>query len=157
MVFNKPAIYETTYKGQKYIGQHIGNGRDYVGSGVIIKNIIKSGNKHKLKTRVIEFVKDVSLLDEREIYWIKKIKPELNIAPGGEGGDHSMFFTKESRQSMGRDQSGSKNSMYGKTHTEEVREIIRQKNKVYHTGRKKSKSHRENLRLAALRRWAKVA
>ena len=122
MVFNKPAIYETTYKGQKYIGQHIGNGRDYVGSGVIIKNIIKSGNKHKLKTRVIEFVKDVSLLDEREIYWIKKIKPELNIAPGGEGGDHSMFFTKESRQSMGRDQSGSKNSMYGKTHTEEVRE-----------------------------------
>ena len=157
MVFNKPAIYETTYKGQKYIGQHIGNGRDYVGSGVIIKNIIKSGNKHKLKTRVIEFVKDVSKIDEREIYWIKKIKPELNIAPGGEGGDHSMFFTKESRQSMGRDQSGSKNSMYGKTHTAEVREIIRQKNKVYHTGRKKSKSHRENLRLAALRRWAKVA
>ena len=157
MVFNKPAIYETTYKDKKYIGKTIGTGIDYFGSGIIIKRVIKSGNKHKLKTRVIEFVKDVSLLDEREIYWIKKIKPELNIAPGGEGGDHSMFFTKETRKAQGRDQSGSKNSMYGRTHTEEAKESIRIKNKEYHTGRKKSKSHKENIRQAALRRWAKVA
>ena len=95
MRFYEPVIYQTSYNNKKYIGQHIGNGRDYVGGGVIIKDIIKSGNKHKLNTKVIEYVKDVNQLDEREIYWIEKLKPELNLAPGGEGGDRSMFFTPE--------------------------------------------------------------
>ena len=95
MRFSQPVIYQTSYKGKKYIGQHIGTGKDYVGGGRIIKDIIKSGNRHKLKTKVIEYVNNVKLLSEREIYWINKIKPELNLAPGGEGGDRSMFFTKE--------------------------------------------------------------
>src|SRR6056300_429453 len=99
MRFDQPVIYQTSYKDKKYIGQHIGNGRDYVGGGKIIKSIIKSGNKHKLKIKVIEYVKDVNLLNEREIYWIKKLKPKLNLAPGGEGGDRSMFFTKKTLKS----------------------------------------------------------
>ena len=99
MRFDQPVIYQTTYKGKKYIGKHIGNGRDYVGGGRIIKNIIRSGNRHKLKTKVIEYVNNVNQLDEREVYWINKIKPELNLAPGGEGGDRSMFFTEEGAKS----------------------------------------------------------
>ena len=102
MRFDQPVIYQTTYKNKKYIGQHIGNGRDYVGGGKIIKSIIKSGNKHKLKTKAIEYVKDINLLDEREIYWIDKIKPELNLAPGGEGGDRSMFFTEKTSKSKSK-------------------------------------------------------
>jgi len=99
MRFDQPVIYQTTYKDKKYIGKHIGNGRDYVGSGIIIKDIVKSGNRNKLKTKVIEYVNNVNQLDEREIYWINKIKPELNFAPGGEGGDRSMFFTEEGTKS----------------------------------------------------------
>ena len=85
MRFDQPVIYQTTYKNKKYIGQHIGNGIDYVGGGKIIKDIVKSGNKHKLKTKVIEYVDDVNKLNEREIYWIEKLKPELNLTAGGEG------------------------------------------------------------------------
>ena len=80
MRLNQPGIYQSTQKGTKYIGQHIGNCRDYVGGGRIIKDIIKSGNRHKLKTKVIEYVNNVNQLDEREVYWINKIKPKLNLA-----------------------------------------------------------------------------
>jgi hypothetical protein len=132
MRFSQPVIYQTSYKGKKYIGQHIGTGRDYVGGGRIIKDIIKSGNRHKLKTKVIEYVNNVNLLTEREIYWIKKIKPELNLAPGGEGGDRSMFFTKEILKSKSekmkavvRDKKWCNNiskSKLGCTHSKEAKE-----------------------------------
>ena len=85
MRFNQPVIYGTSYKGKLYVGQHVGTGVDYVGGGVIIKNIIKSGNREKLITGVIEYVNDVNKLNEREIYWIEKLKPELNLTAGGEG------------------------------------------------------------------------
>ena len=85
MRFDQPVIYGTSYKGKLYVGQHVGTGVDYVGGGVIIKNIIKSGNREKLITGVIEYVDDVNKLNEREIYWIEKLKPELNLTAGGEG------------------------------------------------------------------------
>ena len=152
MRFDQPVIYQTTYKNKKYIGQHIGNGRDYVGGGKIIKSIIKSGNKHKLKTKVIEYVNDVNKLDEREIYWIDKIKPELNLAPGGEGGDRSMFFTEKTSKikskkmkAIVRDKEWCENiskSKIGKKLSEEHKDSIRQK----HIGKKLSKKHKEKIR-----------
>jgi hypothetical protein len=152
MRFDQPVIYQTTYKNKKYIGQHIGNGRDYVGGGKIIKSIIKSGNKHKLKIKVIEYVDDVNKLDEREIYWIDKIKPELNLAPGGEGGDRSMFFTEKTSKikskkmkTIVRDKEWCENiskSKIGKKLSEEHKDSIRQK----HIGKKLSKKHKEKIR-----------
>ena len=85
MRFDTPVIYGTSYKGKLYIGQHIGNGANYVGSGTIISNIKKSGKSKYLITGVIEYVNDVKKLDERERYWIAKLKPELNLTQGGEG------------------------------------------------------------------------
>ena len=85
MIFDRPVIYGTSYKGKLYIGKHVGSGIDYVGSGLIISNIIKSGKKKDLITGVIEQVDDKEKLNEREIYWIKKLKPELNLTNGGEG------------------------------------------------------------------------
>ena len=84
MIFNRPVIYGTSYRGRLYVGQHIGDGSDYVGSGVIIKDIKKSGNENKLITGVIEYIDDIKKLDEREIHWIEKLKPELNLTKGGE-------------------------------------------------------------------------
>jgi hypothetical protein len=84
MIFNGPVVYGTSYKGKLYIGQHIGNGIDYVGSGLLISRIIKKGYKNKLITGVIEYVDDVKKLSEREIYWIEKLKPQLNLTKGGE-------------------------------------------------------------------------
>jgi len=154
MRFDQPVIYQTTYKNKKYIGQHIGNGRDYVGGGKIIKSIIKSGNKHKLKIKVIEYVDDVNKLDEREIYWIDKIKPELNLAPGGEGGDRSMFFTEKTSKikskkmkTIVRDKEWCENiskSKIGKKLSEEHKDSIRQK----HIGKKVSKETIKKLKYA---------
>jgi len=152
MRFNKPVIYGTSYKGKLYIGQHIGNNRDYYGGGVIIKNIIKSGNKHKLKTKVIEYVKDVNLLNEREIYWIKKLKPQLNLAPGGEGGDRSMFFTKEILKSKSEKM---KAFVRNKEWCENIRkskqgvklsDYQRQKMSEAHKGKVLSEEHKNNIR-----------
>jgi len=84
MIFDRPVIYGTSYKGKLYIGQHIGNGIDYVGSGLLISRVIKKGDKNKLITGVIEYVDDVQKLNEREIYWIEKLKPKLNLTKGGE-------------------------------------------------------------------------
>lgn len=84
MIFDRPVIYGTSYKGKLYIGQHIGNGIDYVGSGLLISHIIKKGDKNKLVTGIIEYVDDVKKLSEREIYWIEKLKPKLNLTKGGE-------------------------------------------------------------------------
>ena len=158
MRFDRPVIYQTTYKGKKYIGQHIGNGRDYVGGGRIIKDIIRSGNRHKLKTKVIEYVNNVNQLDEREVYWINKIKPELNLAPGGEGGDRSTFFTEEGAKSKSIKMSNLKRSKewcnniskskIGLTHTTETKLKMR-KSKL---GRKHSKETIKKIRLAALNR-----
>jgi len=85
MIFDRPVIYGTSYKGKLYIGKHIGSGRDYVGSGVLITRIIKKGNENDLITGVIEYVDDKEKLNEREKYWIAKLKPELNLTDGGDG------------------------------------------------------------------------
>jgi len=85
MIFDRPVIYGTSYKGKLYVGKHIGSGKDYVGSGLIISNIIKSGKEKDLITGVIEYVDDKEKLNEREIYWIKKLKPKLNLTQGGDG------------------------------------------------------------------------
>ena len=106
MRFNQPSIYLTTYKGKRYVGKTIGNGRDYYGSGVIIQNI---KDKAKLKVKLIEKT-TLSKLDERETYWIKKLQPELNLAPGGEGGDRSMCFTKEGALSKSKKMKAMKRS-----------------------------------------------
>ena len=154
MRFDQPVIYQTSYKGKKYIGQHIGNGRDYVGGGKIIKSIIKSGYRHKLKTKVIEYVKDINLLDEREIYWIDKIKPELNLAPGGEGGDRSMFFTEKTSKSKSKKM---KAIVRNKEWCDNIRKAKlgvklsnyhKQKISESHKGKKLSKEHIKKLKYA---------
>jgi hypothetical protein len=151
MRFDQPVIYGTSYKGKLYIGQHVGNGRDYVGGGNIIKDIIKSGKREKLITGVIEYVDDVQKLSEREIYWIKKLNPKLNLAPGGEGGDRSFSFTpkilkskSEKMKAIVRSKEWCDNirkSKLGVKLSEEHKNSIRQK----HIGKKISEETRKKL------------
>ena len=91
MRFSQPSIYLTTYKGKKYVGQTKGRGNDYYGSGVRIRRI---KDKTKLKVKLLETT-TLDKLNEREIFWIAKLKPELNYTSGGDGGDTSAHFTKE--------------------------------------------------------------
>jgi hypothetical protein len=136
MRFDQPVIYGTSYKGKLYIGQHVGTGVDYVGGGTIIKNIINSGKREKLITGVIEYVNDIQKLNEREIYWIKKLKPKLNLTAGGEGTLNSPRpKSKEFREAVSKKLKGRKQS---KLHKERIRLAL--------TGKKKSLEHLKKIK-----------
>jgi len=152
MRFDTPVIYETSYKGKRYIGKHNGRGCDYYGSGKIIKSIIKSGKKNLLTTRVIEYVNDVNKLNEREIYWIKKLKPEMNLAPGGEGGDRSMSFTKEGAKSKSIKMSNMKRSKEWRDNIRKSKlgvklsDYQREQMSKAHKGKVLSEEHKDSIR-----------
>jgi len=151
MRFYEPAIYLTTYKNRRYVGKTIGRGNDYYGSGRLIQNIIKSGSKDKLKVKLLETVKDVSKLDEKEIYWIAKLKPEMNIAPGGEGGDRSMAFTKEGAKSKSIKMSNMKRSKEWCDNIRKAKlgiklsDYQRQKISESHKGKVLSEKHKKSI------------
>ncbi len=85
-------IYKTTnlINGFIYVGKC--QGKDipsYLGSGVNIKKAFEEFGKHNFKKEILEHgIKTLELLNEREIYWIAKLKandPSIgyNIAKGG--------------------------------------------------------------------------
>jgi group I intron endonuclease len=82
-------IYKTTniINGKYYIGQDSNNNQDYLGSGVILNKAIKKYGRSCFKKEIIEYCSSSAELNDRERFWIKKLSPEYNIAPGGAGGD----------------------------------------------------------------------
>ena len=150
MRFLQPSIYLTTYKGKRYIGQTNGRGNDYYGSGVRIKNI---KDKSKLKVQLLEST-TLEKLNEREIFWIAKLKPELNYTPGGDGGDTSKFFTKEGALSKSKKMKAFPRSKewceriskakQGSKHSEESKKAMSKA----HTGKTLSKQHKLKIKKA---------
>lgn len=83
-------IYKTTnlLNDKIYIGQDSNNNPEYFGSGLQLLRAIKKYGKENFKKEILEECMDCSLLDEREIYWIKyynSIDREIgyNITEGG--------------------------------------------------------------------------
>jgi hypothetical protein len=57
-----------------YVGKHNGNNKWYKGSGTEWKNDYKlyvKNNKTDIITEILEYVDDISKLNEREIYWLE--------------------------------------------------------------------------------------
>ena len=85
-------IYKTTnlINGKIYVGQDSHNNPDYLGSGKLIQKAIKKYNKKNFKKEVLCKCKTKEELNEKEIYWIKKLKSQnrnigYNITDGGLG------------------------------------------------------------------------
>jgi hypothetical protein len=60
--------------GKYYIGKHNGNNKWYKGSGTDWKNNYKlyvKNNKKDIITEILEYIDDISLLNEREKYWLE--------------------------------------------------------------------------------------
>ena len=148
-------IYKTTnnINGKIYIGQRFSNRRDieYLGSGKILKLAIKKYGKKNFTKEIIEICLTKSALDKREIYWIdffdsRNRKIGYNITKGGGGTlGVKLVFTEEHKLNISKskkgktlteehklsiskyhaDISGDKNPMFGKTHTKEVKELLK--------------------------------
>jgi hypothetical protein len=85
-------IYKTInlINGKFYIGKDSNNNPNYLGSGIILKNAIKKHGKENFEKITLQKCASRKELNEREIYWIKKLnatnkKIGYNLAPGGEG------------------------------------------------------------------------
>lgn len=79
--FSVPHIYAIVYNGKiKYVGKSSGTKSNYYTGGVIPNKIKNKGIKG-----VLEFT-TLDNIDDKEKYWISKLKPSYNIAEGGRGG-----------------------------------------------------------------------
>ncbi len=87
-------IYVTTntVNGKIYVGQHKSDKFDswYIGSGLRLKNAVKKYGRDKFTVRLIDTAETKEELNEKEIYWIKKLdsrNPDVgyNLAKGGKG------------------------------------------------------------------------
>lgn len=139
-------IYKTTntINNKIYIGKDCKNKPNYLGSGKILLIAIKKYGKQNFKKEIIDIAATQVELQQKEIYWIDFYKSRdknigYNICVGGEGGDtisNNPFykkkkFTKKHKENISKnhaDVSGKNNPMFGKTHTQLVREILRNKN-----------------------------
>jgi len=69
----KPYIYRRKIiaTGKYYVGKHKGDNKYYKGSGVEYKKDLKQYKETELE--ILEYVDDISKINEREIYWLKKL------------------------------------------------------------------------------------
>lgn len=82
-------IYKTInlINGNFYIGQDSKNNPLYLGSGILLNRAIEKYGRENFKKEIIESCNNKVQLNDREIFWINKLKPIYNIAKGGNGGD----------------------------------------------------------------------
>ncbi len=90
-------IYKTTnlINGNFYVGQDSKNDPTYLGSGILLNRAIEKYGQENFKKEIIESCNNKVQLNDREIFWIDKLKPVYNIAKGGSGGDTRYNFTKD--------------------------------------------------------------
>ena len=87
-----------------YVGQDTRNNPNYYGSGKLIIYAIKKYGKKNFKKEIVEDgINNIDLLNEREVYWIKKLNSKrpngYNLTDGGFG--HLGYeYTEEHRKNL---------------------------------------------------------
>lgn len=118
-----------TYDLRKRINCHK-NASKKNGTSIILHNSI---SKYGWEAHTLEVIEEVeeSLLNEREIFWIKELNtynqnnPKgLNMTAGGDGQRSSWMHDTARRKKQSERFSGSGGTFYGKKHTKEVKEFI---------------------------------
>ena len=134
-------VYEikNNINGKSYIGQYSGLLFDkYFGSGKLIKLAIKKYGLENFSKTILEECSNKDELNEKEIFWINKLKTienGYNLTEGGTGGDLSEFIkydenwvenqrlstkkywdniSDDERKIRSENVSGEKNGMHGK-------------------------------------------
>lgn len=133
-------IYLTTnlINGRKYIGQKKSSyfkGTEYLGSGKILKQAIEKYGWNSFRVELVEECNSKEELDEKERYWIKEYgavdSPEFyNIAFGGQSRAHRPSLEERQRISeIAKSRVGEQNPFYGRTHSQETKEVLRIKSR----------------------------
>jgi len=107
--------------GKTYVGQSTKSGQaltKYLGSGIHLKRAVEKYGASNFKKEVIGTAETKQELDYLEIEMISLLKPEYNIASGGQGGNLGP--------EVNRLKAGNLNGMYGRGHTEESVAKIRE-------------------------------
>jgi len=137
-------IYKITnnVNGKIYVGQELKYNPRYFGSGLVLIAAIKKYGIENFQKEILEnFIEDKEKLNEREIFWIKKLnsrdkKIGYNIASGGQGGD---FLSEEQKEKRGKKISEArKGKKLSEMHKEKIKEGIK---KVFPEKEKKPKSN----------------
>lgn len=137
-------VYKITNElnGDKYIGitsktlvkrmkKHISDvqqGRKYK-----LHNSIRKYGKENFTIEQLDEAKSVEELRQKEIKLIKKLKPELNISPGGTMNFYSHKHTEEHKKYMSELLRGENNPMFGKPGywaDKEIPKWVREKMKI---------------------------
>lgn len=175
--------------GKRYVGQTIqwsSLNIDYLGSGKLILKAIQKFGKENFKIQLLEYVfeqegvnpsskrviKSQKILNERESYWIEKLKTKkdynLKLGQGSYG-----KMPEETKERIGKGNKGNKSwnkgrisgprsedtkrkiseGMRGRVVSEETREKIRQGN----LGWKHTSEAKEKIRQAVLKRYGDIA
>jgi group I intron endonuclease len=152
----KHFIYITTnlITNEKYIGKHYGELDDnYLGSGKILQRAVTKYGKENFKRDILYISKDEKENCQKEREFIKAYNAVedrnfYNIAEGGDGGDifHQLPLEQQEalRKQFSKKNSGSGNPMYGKHHSEETKEKLRQIDKSY----TQTDEYRKNMSIA---------
>lgn len=134
-------VYKTTnlINGKIYIGAHKSKRKNYLGSGKILKQAIRKYGRDNFTNIIIEHCDSEEIMFEREKYWIKYYESQnpnigYNIHDGGFGGFVSKHFLNKKLSDEHKlnisinhaDVSGEKNPMFGKSHTKEVCNKLRE-------------------------------
>lgn len=146
-------IYMTTnlITNEKYIGKHYGFENDsYLGSGKILQRAVQKYGKENFKREILYFSQDAQENNQKEKEFIQahnavKDRTFYNISAGGDGGDifHTLPLKQQEmlKERARRQCTGSKNPMYGKHHSEETKNKLRQIDKAY----TQTQEYRENM------------
>lgn len=123
-----------TYCLRKRINSHKSNSKKE--TGIILMNSIKKYGWGAHKIEVIEEVDD-SLLNEREMFWIKELKTycydfpgQMNMTKGGEGQRSTWKHDVERVKRASERFKGVNAPFYGRHHTEENKKIIGDKARI---------------------------
>ena len=170
-------IVENSINNKQYVGKKTGEfDKNYYGSGIIVRQAITKYGKDKFSVKILECCDSRDSLNQREKYFIEKLKPIYNISAGGDGGHVLKYADKEyvkeiydrqgkamkntwknlspdERKAWGENISKSRkgsNGRIGTHHSEEAKKKISESNKLAVS--KRPDTWKENHRIASEKR-----
>ena len=143
----KAYIYKKTIikTGKCYIGKHNGNNNNYKGGGVDYLNDYKkfiTNRKLDLKEEILEYINDVSTLNEREKYWLDYY----------DAADNPLFYNKTNKSYGPSNHTNESKSKIGKSNSKPKPQIFKDKMKGKNKNTPRSKETKEKISKALLGR-----